>query len=219
MNYIGLLHPSVQNMAVIENHEPMVSIDLKESKLVLDYDVDLGYANEFIARKSVVDKLKQASLLLPEGLCLLVKEAHRPRAFQSFIYNRRVIQLFCSEEFEHLSPTQIHKLASEYIAPPNVAGHPTGGAVDVSLIDKQGVEVDLGCKYDEDAAKSDGKCYSFFEDLTDNVKKNRRILFSCMGSAGFINYPFEWWHWSYGDKYWAAVKGTSHSLYSAIDHR
>ncbi|MGL6313245.1 M15 family metallopeptidase [Vibrio sp. WXL103] len=206
-------------MAVIENHEPMVSINLDGSKLILDYDVDLGYTNEFVARKSVVDKLKQASLLLPEGLYLLVKEAHRPRSFQSFIYNRRVIKLLCSEEFKRLSSTQIHRLASEYIAPPNVAGHPTGGAVDVSLINKQGVELDLGCNYDDDATTSNGKCYSFFEDLPDNVKMNRKILFSCMESAGFINYPFEWWHWSYGDKYWAAVKGSSHSLYSAIDSK
>lgn len=217
LDNINLLHPSVQNMAVIENNEPMVSIALQGAKLVLDHDVELGYANEFIARKSVVDRLKQASLLLPEGLYLLVKETHRPKSFQSFIYNRRLIKLFCLQEHKNLSSAQVHKLTSEYIAPPNVAGHPTGGAVDVSLIDKNGAEIDLGCKYDEDPTASSGKCYSFFDDLPPNVLKNREILFGCMESVGFVNYPFEWWHWSYGDKYWAAMSEAPHALFSAVD--
>jgi D-alanyl-D-alanine dipeptidase len=28
-----------------------------------------------------------------------------------------------------------------------------------------------------------------------------------MCGAGFVNYPPEWWHWSYGDKYWAFISG------------
>lgn len=195
----------------------MIPITLSGTKIVLDHTVQLGYKNEFIARKSVVERLKQASLLLPDGLYLLVKEAHRPRAFQSFIYCRRLVKLFCLEEHMKLSSTQMHELTAEYIAPPSVAGHPTGGAVDVSLIDDSGAELDLGCAYDEDAAVSAGRCYSFFKNLPDNVKRNRAILFDCMESAGFINYPFEWWHWSYGDKYWAAITDAPHALYAAID--
>jgi len=217
LDNIDLLHPSVQRMTVIENNEPMIPIVLKDTKLVLDHDVELGYANEFIARKSVVDRLKQASLLLPEGLYLLIKETYRPKSFQTFIYNRRLIKLLCLQENENLTSTQIHKLTAEYIAPPNVAGHPTGGAVDVSLIDKSGKEIDFGCKYDDDATISNGKCYSFFTDLPANVRKNRELLFSCMESAGFVNYPFEWWHWSYGDKYWASISGAPHAIFSAVD--
>jgi len=28
-----------------------------------------------------------------------------------------------------------------------------------------------------------------------------------------VNYPTEWWHWSYGDRYWAFVTGAPHALY------
>jgi D-alanyl-D-alanine dipeptidase len=33
--------------------------------------------------------------------------------------------------------------------------------------------------------------------------------------AGFVNYPSEWWHWSYGDKYWGFAKGKK-VLYNQI---
>jgi D-alanyl-D-alanine dipeptidase len=32
----------------------------------------------------------------------------------------------------------------------------------------------------------------------------------------FINYPGEWWHWSYGDKYWAFIKGKD-AIYNQIE--
>ena len=27
-----------------------------------------------------------------------------------------------------------------------------------------------------------------------------------MTSAGFVNFPAEWWHWSYGDREWANLQ-------------
>ncbi|MCG9546083.1 M15 family metallopeptidase [Vibrio sp. Isolate33] len=204
-------------MPVIENQEPIVPINPKGTKIVLDYEVELGYANQFIARESVVKRLSDASLCLPEGIYLSVKETYRPKSFQSFIYNRRLIQLFCSEKHINLTSQEVHEITAEYIAPPNVAGHPTGGAVDVSLVDRLGNEIDLGCQYDEDATISQGKCYSFCGSLEADVIENRRVLFECMEKAGFINYPFEWWHWSYGDKYWAIVAEAPNAFYSAIE--
>jgi hypothetical protein len=34
-----------------------------------------------------------------------------------------------------------------------------------------------------------------------------------MGSAGFINYSTEWWHWSYGDRYWALITKADSAIY------
>ncbi|ENM5760306.1 M15 family metallopeptidase [Vibrio mimicus] len=204
-------------MLVVENHEPMVPIDPNGTKLVLDYNVKPGRRNLFIARKSVVNRLILASLSLPDGIYLSIKETYRPKSFQSFIYNRRVIQLFCSEKHLTLTSAEIHKLAAEYIAPPNLAGHPTGGAVDVSLVGELNNEINLGCKYDEDSTVSEGRCYSFCKELEKDVIENRKILFECMNRAGFINYPYEWWHWSYGDKYWAVVVNAPHAIFSALE--
>ena len=38
-----------------------------------------------------------------------------------------------------------------------------------------------------------------------------------LGGAGLVNYPTEWWHWSYGDRYWALVTGAAHALYGPVD--
>ncbi len=217
MRNVSLFDAKVQSMLVVENHEPMIIIDPKGTKLILDYEVKLGYRSEFIARKSIVERLMTASMSLPDGIYLSVKETYRPKSFQRFIYNRRIIQLLCSERYRSLTSDEIRRLAAEYIAPPDVAGHPTGGAVDVSLVDQFHNEIDLGCEYDEDAATSEGRCYSFYNDLKDEAIENRKILFESMDQAGFINYPYEWWHWSYGDKYWATIVNAPHAIYSALD--
>jgi D-alanyl-D-alanine dipeptidase len=39
------------------------------------------------------------------------------------------------------------------------------------------------------------------------ARHNREILCDALTRAGFVNYPTEWWHWSYGDRYWAFVTG------------
>jgi D-alanyl-D-alanine dipeptidase len=42
-------------------------------------------------------------------------------------------------------------------------------------------------------------------------RRHRDILASAMTAAGLVNYPAEWWHWSYGNRYWAfqADRGTA----------
>lgn len=217
MKYLGLLDKEVQDVLSIDNHDPMVILGDNETNLQLDFSVDLGYENEFIVRETVAKMLSTAASYMPENVFLCVKETYRPLSFQRFIYNRRLILLFCNPEYKTLTSQEIRTIASEYIAPPEVAGHPTGGAVDVSLIDHNGNELDLGCAYDDDPVVSQGRCYSYFSELPQAVIRHRKMLFDCMQKAGFINYPFEWWHWSYGDKYWAASTGAKHAIYSAID--
>ncbi len=36
------------------------------------------------------------------------------------------------------------------------------------------------------------------EDISEEARENRRILLSAMGSAGLVNYGYEWWRFSYG---------------------
>lgn len=39
------------------------------------------------------------------------------------------------------------------------------------------------------------------------------MLNAALTAAGLVNYPTEWWHWSYGDRYWALATGADHALY------
>ncbi|ABX41733.1 hypothetical protein Cphy_1358 [Lachnoclostridium phytofermentans ISDg] len=36
------------------------------------------------------------------------------------------------------------------------------------------------------------------------------------GKGGFVNYPTEWWHWSYGGCYWAFLNNCD-AFYTATD--
>lgn len=49
--------------------------------------------------------------------------------------------------------------ASKYVAPPDVAPHPTGGAVDLTLIDANGIELDLGTPYDAIPQETDNATF------------------------------------------------------------
>lgn len=41
------------------------------------------------------------------------------------------------------------------------------------------------------------------------------MLGEALSAAGLVNYPTEWWHWSYGDRYWALQTGAPAALYGA----
>ena len=44
----------------------------------------------------------------------------------------------------------------------------------------------------------------------------RDILGEAMDAAGFINYPAEWSHWSYGNRYWAFQRGHAATVYGPL---
>lgn len=58
-----------------------------------------------------------------------------------------------------------------------------------------------------------------FENYEDNedVRKNRRLLYNAMIEAGFTNLSSEWWHYDYGDKFWAYFTGNTAMFEGIID--
>jgi D-alanyl-D-alanine dipeptidase len=92
-------------------------------------------------------------------------------------------------------------------------GHQTGGAIDITLCDVHGSDLNLGTKIPEHNNKT--KTKSFFLQKEEFV--NRNILQKAMIKAGFKNYPSEWWHFCFGDKMWAAYSWKSKCFYGHID--
>ena len=41
-------------------------------------------------------------------------------------------------------------------------------------------------------------------------------LVRALRHAGLVNYPTEWWHWSYGERYWAFATGAEHARYGPV---
>ncbi|GAB3977862.1 hypothetical protein GCM10029978_068930 [Actinoallomurus acanthiterrae] len=48
------------------------------------------------------------------------------------------------------------------------------------------------------------------------ARANRDLLADVMTAVGFVNYPTEWWHWSFGDRYWAVATGGKSAIYGPI---
>jgi D-alanyl-D-alanine dipeptidase len=83
-----------------------------------------------------------------------------------------------------------------YVANPQKGSrHNRGCAVDLTLIDSTGKELDMGTPYDDFSEKSH---IDFFQ-LPDTVINNRKLLQEVIIKFGFIPLKTEWWHFDYKD--------------------
>ena len=173
-----------------------------------------GYA---LVRQGVLDRLSQAQAALPEGLHLLLTEGYRPMALQREYFADYTAKIRAAHP--DWPAEQVTTMASRFISPLEVAPHPAGAAVDVTLCTADGIELDLGTDIDTNPEDSGGACYFAAPQVIGPARANRDLLSTVLTSAGFVNYPTEWWHWSYGDRYWAHVTGAPHARYAPLPSR
>ena len=180
-----------------------------------------GSSSSIAARESVAKMLVNAEKLLPEGYHLKIFDAYRPIAVQQSLWdyfrNKKLI------ENPDLSDVEIDKLTAFCVSFPSYnvlepSLHNTGGAVDLTIIDSDGNELDMGCEFDEFTNKAwtnhfEPYCYN--GEINEIVRDNRRLLYNVMINVGFTNLPSEWWHFDYGDDKWAQLNNKT-PLYSGI---
>jgi D-alanyl-D-alanine dipeptidase len=53
--------------------------------------------------------------------------------------------------------------------------------------------------------------------LSRQAQANRQLLATAMITADFVNYPSEWWHCSYGDRYLAVISDEPHAIYGTVE--
>jgi len=81
-----------------------------------------------------------------------------------------------------------------YVAnPAKGSRHNRGCAVDLTLVDSLGNELDMGTPYDDFTEKS----HIDYKNLPPEVLRNRRILQEAMTKFNFILMRTEWWHFDY----------------------
>ena len=202
--------PRVRGIEVAECGEPLV--DLRGDLLVdrRRADADGWFA---LAREGVRERLVAADRALPGGVRLLIIEVYRPPRLQVEIFEGYRAELMAANL--GLTLAEAERLASRYVSPLAVAPHVGGAAVDLTLVDGDGNELDLGCPEAATPEESGGACYTDAAGVAGRARENRRMLGEAMAAAGMVNYPTEWWHWSYGDRYWAYLSGADHAVYDA----
>ncbi|AQR64825.1 hypothetical protein BXU06_06925 [Aquaspirillum sp. LM1] len=175
-----------------------------------------------LLRSGVVARLEQAQQYLPAGLRLRVYEGYRHPKIQQMLFDAqwRRMQIAHPTQSAAWCYVQAAQLASPlrtFAGEPMIPPHSTGGAVDIDIIDAAGQSLDFGMALSDWGEIPPELCATQYAGLTDAAASNRRLLLEVMTAAGLVNYPREWWHFSYGDRYWACVTGSAQARYGAVE--
>jgi len=156
-------------------------------------DLEKAYLQKDVAQK-LVNAQEYLNMNMP-GTCLIIFDAARPRSVQQIIWDS--LKMPFEEKIKYASNPKLGGL------------HNFGAAVDVSIVDKNGKELDMGSPFDfmgelsypENEAKllKEGK-------LTQQQVNDRKLLRSVMYKAGFFNIQTEWWHFNSCTREQAMVK-------------
>lgn len=173
-------------MSMTFETEPRDTVLVRIHDVVPDLLTDVRYAtadnftkrvlytsDTLYARRAMAEKLAVAQQVArAQGLQLKVYDAYRPLSIQRLMWS------FVPDE--------------RYVADPAKGSrHNRGCAVDLTLCDSTGAELDMGTGYDEFTERA----AATFTDLPEHVLANRRLLDRIMNDAGFDVLPSEWWHY------------------------
>jgi D-alanyl-D-alanine dipeptidase len=87
-----------------------------------------------------------------------------------------------------------------YVADPRKGSmHNRGSAVDLTIVDAEGNELDMGTDFDYFGKEG----HHDYTGLPKEVLENRKLLKEIMGKYGFRWIRTEWWHYSYKPKSYA----------------
>lgn len=160
------------------------------------YLIDLKYATKDNFTKQVIypcgrcfvrpllaNKLKviQEELLREKQLSIKLFDCYRPRPAQQRLWD--------------IVPD------ATYVADPKKGSmHNRGSAIDMTLVDSAGNDLDMGTAFDHFGRESRHN----YLDLDPKVLDNRRLLKETMVKHGFNSIKSEWWHYS--------LNGTGHGV-------
>ena len=180
------------------------------SKKIQDCGEKLVRYSDFFVRETVAKMLDNAQKLLPNGYSLKILCGYRSVSEQQKNWDNGIKKL--KQKYPDLPIKDIENKNRKMNADPRhgFGPHQTGGAIDITLTYKSKT-VDMGGEYMSDI---NSKTYS--KNLTCIQKTNRKILIKTLKTVGFQNYPNEWWHWSFGDRAYAAYKNKKCAIYGKI---
>jgi D-alanyl-D-alanine dipeptidase len=180
-----------QSSVAVANKESTVMLDDTTFVNLKDYSsdfvYDMKYATDDNFLKAKVYDCAECYLRLKTVKALI-------SANQKFIKKGYRIKLF-----DCYRPLDIQKKMwaivpnPEYVANPAKGSiHNRGGAVDITLVDSNGKELDMGTKFDFFGAEASHN----YADVSEEVKENRQLLKRIMLKKNFISFDSEWWHYN-----------------------
>lgn len=175
----------VENVSVHQTLSDTTFVNLKDYSIDFTYDMRYATENNFLKAKvydcdecflryktvkSLIAANEKFKLL---GYKIKLYDCYRPLDVQKRMWS--------------IVPNPI------YVADPNKGSiHNRGGAVDITLVNFEGVELEMGTDFDyfgEEASHN-------YLELSDEVQHNRRLLREIMESCSFKCFESEWWHYN-----------------------
>lgn len=141
--------------------------------------------NKAYLRREVAQKLSTAQKYLKSEFSdysILIMDAARPRSVSQRMYDK-------------MKGTKFEK----FVANPNRGSmHNYGIAVDVTIVNGNDKEIDMGFTpfYKSNLSIYWGYAKLKMFGLSEEQKKNRKLLLTIMKKAGFYPLSFEWWHFN-----------------------
>ncbi len=154
---------------------PGVILDLRYASTDNFVSTQLYACGRCFLRPEVAEALATAQAALEErGLRLKLFDCYRPRPIQWKLWEK--------------VPDP------RYVADPREGSmHNRGSAVDLTLADSLGNELDMGTGFDYFGAEA----YHDYQGHSAEVLRNRALLVQVMQSCGLEPITTEWWHYSY----------------------
>ncbi len=167
--------PSDEEIVPVKDYIPEIQTELKYGTSdnftgQVIYDFQDAYL-----RYGTVKKLKAAQEAFTEiGLTLKIWDAYRPVSAQFALWE------VCPDD--------------TYVADPRkgYSNHNRGNAVDVTLVDSEGNELEMPTGFDDFSGRADRN----YAECPQNVAENAMLLQTVMESYGFKGYYGEWWHFA-----------------------
>lgn len=195
-----------------------------------DFVLETFYFNQGISdttdmklRRIIVDKLREGKKLLPEGHNFKIFDGFRVLSTQKQLFDG--LYNYYRDHNPHWDEAILHEKTEMFVAVPRYdknfpSPHNTGGAVDLTIVDEDGNELQMGTVFDEFSERGLAFTDYFAEISSDEEREfhnNRMLLKGIMEKLGFTNYEYEWWHFSHGDQMWAALSGEDCAIFGSME--
>jgi D-alanyl-D-alanine dipeptidase len=152
-----------------------------------DFEYDMKYATTDNFLKAKVYDCAECLLRLKTVKALI-------KANDSFMKRGLKIKLF-----DCYRPLDIQKKMWKIVPNPSYVANPSkgsihnrGGAVDITLVDAEGKELDMGTPFDFFGSEASHN----FKKLSPEIMANRELLKKIMTENGFNYLESEWWHYN-----------------------
>ena len=219
---MGILDKAgIEKIKIIDCNEKLEVLNASEFVLSPMY-YRWGFSNTEVIelRSGLIERLRSAKKTLKPGWNFKIWDGYRTLHTQGLLYEDYWNRL--KKENPEWPDSELKKAVEIFVSFPSKdialpAPHNTGGAVDLTLVDEKGNDIQMGTDFDEFHVKSYTDHFSDKTGLEAIFHQNRMLLKKVLEDVGFVNYHEEWWHFSYGDQEWARQNGLNQAVYGSME--